>query len=534
MDHLDPSPASRAALARTQTGRARATAVATAPRVPRGMPARDARHSAKRPLAAAVGAAAALALAACSFSPPATPPAMPSPEHYGANAQPTQTVAALGVAQRFAIGAQPVPQWWRLYQSDALDALVDEGLRNSPTLAATDKLLASAHEQLRAQIGNSLLPSLDAGGQAARQRALAIPEEGPNTFLYNVFVGQLQAHYTFDLFGAARLANAALAARVNEQAYQLDAARRALAANIVTAAIGAAALHAQIDTTERLVALANDQARDAQRRYELGSLDHADALNVQQSAASLAATLPGLRQQWTTTRHALAVLLGRTPDAAPPDLDLASLHLPDEVPVVVPSELLHTRPDIQAAEAALKAASADVGAATAQLFPSLSLTASMGQGAFSWPVALTGAGAMWSLGGSLTQPIFHGGALLAQRRAAIDTYDAAVLQYKQTVLAAFENVADTLASLDHDAQALDAASTASRDARQAFDETNARYRLGSVPLTAARSGEQQYQNARLDEIRLIGARLSDTAALFQAMGQLPPGDDAAGKQAAAN
>jgi NodT family efflux transporter outer membrane factor (OMF) lipoprotein len=458
---------------------------------------------------------------------------MPSPAHYGVDAQPAQSVAALGVAQRFETGASPVPDWWRLYQSEPLNALVDEGLRNSLTLAATEKLLASAHEQLRAQIGSSLLPSIDAGGQASRQRALGIPEAGPNTFLYNVFVGQLQAHYTFDLFGAARLANAALAERVNVQTYQLDAARRALAANIVTAAINAAALHAQIDTTERMIALANDEAHDANRRYALGSLAHADALNVQQSAATLAASLPALRQQWTATRHALAVLLGRTPDAAPPDLDLTSLRLPEQVPVVVPSELLRTRPDIAAADAALKAAAADVGVATSQMFPSLSLTASMGQGGFSWPLAVSGAGAIWSVGASLAQPVFHGGALFAQRRAALHAYDAAVLQYKQAVLSAFENVADTLASLDHDAQALEAANAASSAAQQAFNETAARYRLGAVPVSSVRSGEQQYQNARLNEIRLTSARFTDTAALFQAMGELPAGDAKAEAEAEA-
>ncbi|MGF6756209.1 efflux transporter outer membrane subunit [Paraburkholderia sp. GAS42] len=468
-------------------------------------------------------------LAACSFGPNGDPPAMPSPAHYGAEAQPTQTVPAQGVTQQFVVGAKAVPEWWKQFQSDDLNALVDEGLRNSPTLAATDRSLAAAREQLRAQIGSSLLPTIDAGGQAARQRALAIPEAGPNTFLYNTFVGQVQAHYTFDIFGAARLENAALASRVNVQAYQFDAARRALAANVVSAAIASATLHAQIDATERLVSLANDQARDTVRRYDLGAVSHSDALNAQQSAASLAASLPGLRQQWTTTRHALAVLLGRTPDAAPPDLDLAHIHVPEQVPVSVPSDLLKSRPDIQAADAALKAAAADVGVATAQMFPSLSLTASMGQGGFSWPVALSGAGAIWSIGASLSQPIFHGGALLAQRRAAVDSYDAATAQYKQTVLAAFQNVADTLAALEHDAQSLDAANFSARSAHGVFDETSARYRLGAVPVSAARSGEQQFRNAQLDEIRYTGARLSDTAALFQAMGNpLPeakPGTD---------
>jgi NodT family efflux transporter outer membrane factor (OMF) lipoprotein len=477
---------------------------------------------------------AAVLLAACSFGPTGTPPAMPEPEHYGAQAQVEQTEAAQGVAQQFAIGAQPIPEWWRLYQSDALNALVDEGLRNSPTLAAADKNLAAAHEQLRAQIGSSLLPTIDAGGQVSRQRALAIPEIGPNTFLYNVFVGQIQAQYTFDLFGAVRYANAALAKRVDLQAYQFDAARRALAANIVSAAINAAMLDAQVATTERLVTLANEQAGDTQRRYALGAVSHSDLLSAQQSAASLAAGLPTLRQQALATRHALAVLLGRTPDAAPPVLDLAQLHLPDEVPVVVPSDLLRTRPDIQAADAALKAAAADVGVATAQMFPSLTLNASMGQGGFNWPAAVSGAGALWSIAGSLSQPIFHGGALVAQRRAALDTYDATASQYKQTVLTAFQNVADTLAALEHDAQSLDAANAASLAAQHGFDETSARYRLGAVPVMAARASEQQYRNARLDEIRYTGARLADTAALFQAMGDPLAGAPHAGTQAAAS
>ncbi|WGS51780.1 efflux transporter outer membrane subunit [Paraburkholderia sp. D15] len=466
-------------------------------------------------------AGVACTLAACSFGPSGTPPAMPQPAHYGAAAQPERTVVAQGVAQQFVVGAKPVPEWWKLYRSDALNALVDEGLRNSPTLAATDKSLAAAREQLRAQIGSSMLPTIDAGGQATRNRALTIPGFGPPTALYDVFVGQLQAHYTIDLFGASRLADAALASRVNVQAYQFDAARRALAANIVTAALTSAALRAQIDTTERLVTIADDQARDTQRRYVLGAVSHADQLSAQQSAASLAASLPGLRQQLATTRHALAVLLGRTPDAAPDDLVLAQLQVPGQVPVVVPSELLRTRPDIQAADAAVKAAAADVGVATAQMFPTLSLSASMGQGGFSWPTMLSGAGAIWSLGASLSQPLFHGGALFAQRRAAVDTYDATVSQYRQTVLAAFQNVADSLAALEHDAQALDAANTAARSAQAIFEETSGRYRLGALPIASTRSSEQQFRNAQLDEIRYTSARLTDTAALFQAMGNPP-------------
>lgn len=462
--------------------------------------------------------AACAVLGACAFGPDGKPPTMPQPAHYGAQPQAQASVTAEGASQRFVAGAKPVPEWWKLYRSDALNALVDEGLRANPNLAAADKSLVAAREQLRAQIGSSLLPQIDAGAQATRQRGLGIPEAGPPTVLYNLFVGQIQAQYTFDLFGAARYENASLAAQVDQQAFQLDAARRALAANIVTGAIGAAALHAQIDVTERFVTLANDDAHDAERRYTLGSASRADMLDARQNAASLASQLPGLRAQWLATRHALAVLLGRTPDRAPDDLDLASLTVPSDVPVVLPSELLQTRPDIQAAETALKAAAAQVGVATAQLFPSLSISASMGKGGFSWPTALSGAGALWSVGASLSQPIFHGGALLAQRRAAIATYDAAVEQYRQTVLSAFQNVANTLASLENDSETLALADSASRAARDASADAAARVRFGAIAPRAARASEQQYLNARLSTIRASSARMSDTAALFQAMG----------------
>ncbi|MEZ0606745.1 efflux transporter outer membrane subunit [Paraburkholderia sp. IW21] len=465
--------------------------------------------------------ATALALTACSFGPSGEPPAMPSPEHYGAQAQPSKTVAAGGIAQQFDIGATSVPQWWRLYRSDALDALVQEGLRNSPTLAATRRTLSAAQEELRGQIGSSTLPSVDGVAQVERARSPVAPGLGPEQVQYNFFAGQLQAHYTFDFFGQTRYANSASAARVNVQAYELEAARRTLAANIVGTAINVAALDRQIALTERLVAVASETANEDQQRYTLGSISHVQALNSTQDADSIAASLPALRQQRSSAVHALAVLMGRTPDNAPTVPDVDSLSLPDHVPVAVPSDLLRSRPDIQAADAAVKAAAADVGAATAQLFPSLSLTASMGRGGFSWPAMLSGAGGLWAIGAGLSQPLFHGGALFAQRRASIDTYDAAVLHYKSAVLSAFQDVANSLAALDNDAQTLVSTEAAAKAAHAAFDETASRARLGSLPTAAQHASEQRFLNAQLGAIRAGSQRMSDTAALFQAMGELP-------------
>lgn len=468
--------------------------------------------------ARATSLAVVLTMTGCAFAPPAKPPAPPAPNHYAAQSLPSDSVTADGIAQHFSLGARAVPEWWRLYGSDTLDAWVDEGLRNNPSLTATKHTLEAAHQLLRAQVGANMLPSLDVGTQASRQRALGLPEIGPPTNLYDVYAGQLELSYNFDLFGATRHGIEQAAAQVDQQSYEFDAAKRALAANIVIAAINAASLAEQVNTSERLSTLAHEQADLTERSYRLGATSHDDLLTAQQAAASVDTSLPPLRAQAARARHALAVLMGRTPDQAPSDLMLAQLHLPMDVPVSVPSDLLQQRPDVLAADAVVHAASAQVGVATANLFPHISLSASLGSAAFKPSDVFTSAGSIWSAGLSLTQPIFHGGALLAQRRAAIASYNGALAQYQQAVLNAFQNVADTLTALNQDALALQSAQDAARAAEQSFTDADARYRLGAVSYPTAVLSEQHWQSAKLAEIQARAARLADTAALFQAMG----------------
>jgi NodT family efflux transporter outer membrane factor (OMF) lipoprotein len=457
-------------------------------------------------------------LAACALGPNGAPPAMPQPAQYGVEPNP-QTAGESGALQHFTLGARPVPDWWLAYRSPELNAWVAEGLQNSPTLAQARHALAGAHEQLRAQLGSSLLPSVDAGGQATRERGIGLPGFGPSTDLYNVFAGQLQASYTFDLFGATRYANSALAAQVDAQSYELDGSRRALAANIVTTAIAAASLQAQVDATARLLVLADADLAETQRRAALGAASADDVAAAEATAQATRALLPGLESQLTVARHALAVLMGRTPDAAPAPLALDSLQLPDPLPLSVPSDLLKQRPDVLAAEAALKAAASQVSLATANLFPSLTITGSLGQTGYSWPTALGAAGAVWSGGLSLTQPIFHGGALLAKRRAAQDDYQAALDNYRQTVLNAFRDVADSLSALSHDADTAAAADQALHADETVWHDSARRAQLGALPDTAVRASERQYRNAALTAIKARGARLSDSATLLQAMGE---------------
>lgn len=458
-----------------------------------------------------------LALSGCALGPSGDAPAVPQPAHYAVEATPA-AIGPDGARQQFALGQRAVPRWWQAYGSPELSAWVDEALKNNHSLAQAEHSLAGAKEQLRGQINESLWPTIDAVGQATRQRALGLPTMGAPTNLYNVFAGELNASYTFDLFGVERYANSALAAQVDAQSYQFDAARRTLAANVVISAINAASLQAQVANTERLIALAEADADELQRRVAIGTVAVDDVLAAKANAQSLRASLPGLRTQWQATRHALAVLMGRTPDAAPVDLDIAALQLPPSVPLSVPSELLRQRPDILAADAALKVAAAQEALATAEMFPSLSINASFGQSGFTWPKATGAAGAVWGIGASITQPIFHGGALRARRHAAQEAYLASEDNYRQTVLNAFQNVADSLAALTHDADALQAAAAARGHSEQSWRNAQRRTALGSVPPVAARAGERQYLNAQLGEIRATATRLADTATLFQAMG----------------
>src|SRR5258708_2124829 len=224
-------------------------------------------------------------------------------------------------------GARPVPNWWTMYQSDALNALVEGGLAKSPSLAAAQSTLQAAREGLRSQIGQNMLPSVDVGFSPTRQRALGLPILPQQTFIENIFAAEVQTSYTFDFFGAAVLADRALARQIQQQAYQLESTRRALAANIVVATINAASLQEQVRATEQLVALGEQRAKQVADRYQLGSASRDDMLAAEQDAANAAATLPALRAQAAAVRHAPAALLGRTPYPSPVPLTLDALHL---------------------------------------------------------------------------------------------------------------------------------------------------------------------------------------------------------------
>jgi NodT family efflux transporter outer membrane factor (OMF) lipoprotein len=423
-----------------------------------------------------------------------------------------------GPSQQLVLGAAPVTEWWHAFGSAPLDALVSEALDRNQSLAAAKANLRAAHEQVRGQVGDNLYPHVDAGFSPSRQKALGVPGIHQETINYNVFAAEVQGGWTLDFFGASVLADRALIGQVRAQTYELEAARRAIAFNVVLAAINAASLQAQIEAEKSYADAAEHRATLLHGRFELGSASRLDMLSAEDQAAEAQRVLPRLHRQLLAVQHAEAVLLGRTPDAAPAPLSLDALHLPDRLPVAVPSELLHQRPDILAAEATLRASADAAGAATAALFPSLTLSASYGRGGFDWTTFASPAGAIWGVGASLTQPLFHGGALRARQRQYQAAYEASVAQYRQTVLAAFQSVADTLVALDDDAKELEQTERSADALRQVREEVEARNAAGAAALYAVLDARSQYQNASVDYISARAARLTDSARLLDAMG----------------
>ncbi|MBV8854402.1 MAG: TolC family protein, partial [Sinobacteraceae bacterium] len=284
---------------------------------------------------AIVALGASLLSACAAFGPPRTPPRMVTPSQYSV-APLTSHLAAGPVAdQKLVVGAAPLPEWWHAFESEELDALVTEALAHNQSLAAAQANLRAAHEQVREQVGSNLYPHLDAGFAPSRQRELGIPSMPKQTFLYNVFAAELQTSWTLDFFGASVLADRALLGQVRAQAYQLEAARRSIAFNAVLAAINAASLQAQLDAIAQYAAAAEQRATQLHERFELGSASRLEMLAAEDEAAAAQRVLPTLHQRLLAVRHAQAVLLGRTPDAAPPPLPLEAIRLPERLPVTV-------------------------------------------------------------------------------------------------------------------------------------------------------------------------------------------------------
>lgn len=470
----------------------------------------------------AVLAMALFLLAGCAVGPNFLRPKPPDTKGYTPEPLPAKTAAAAvhgGAAQRF-VAKEDIPgQWWRLFHSPALNALIGEALKANPDIAAAQAALRQAQETVYAQMG-SFYPSVDGSLSATRERGSGASyglSGKPSVF--SVANGTLNVSYALDLFGGTRRQVESLEAQAQYERFQLEATYLTLSANVVTAAVQEASLRAQIAATQDIIRDETKQLGVLQRQFDLGGIAKTAVLAQAATLAQERATLPPLEKQLAQVRDQLAALAGRLPADAPAEhFDLAQMDLPRDLPVSLPSALVEHRPDVRAAEAQLHAASAEIGVATANMLPQLTLSAEYGSIAAPVKDLFAPDTGVWSLGAGLLQPLFHGGALLHQKRAAVAAFDHAAAQYRSTVLTAFQNVADALRALQSDANALEAQLAAERSAADSLALARQQFRAGGISYLSLLDAERTYQQTRISLVQAQANRFADTAVLFQALG----------------
>jgi NodT family efflux transporter outer membrane factor (OMF) lipoprotein len=464
-----------------------------------------------------------LSLFGCtSVGPDFKQPDSPAVSNYTTQKLPVQTATALGNfggAQNFVVAKVVPVNWWKNFGSTKLNALIDQAFRASPTLDAAQATLFQAQQTYAAQIGSSQYPQVNAKLNAQHQKfnpSLFGQSGGSKIFdLYNAGV---TVSYNFDLFGGNRRALESFAAQADYQRYQLEGARLTLAANITTTAMSQAQFAAQIKATVVILAAQKKQLKSTRQRFELGAVPRSDEFALLTQVEQTRASIPLLRKNLEQANNLLAVLVGQLPGAAQiPKFTLADFNLPTYLPLVIPSELVRQRPDIQASEALLHVANAQYGVAMSTAYPQINLSSNLNSQALV-ASSLFGAGSMvWSLVGQVAQPLFNAG-LKAGVKSAEAGFNAATANYRQTVLQALRNVADVLRALDNDAQILQAQAAADAAVQASLNLIQQQYLLGGVNYLQLLTAQQQAQQTQINLIAAQVQRLTDTAALYQAMG----------------
>jgi NodT family efflux transporter outer membrane factor (OMF) lipoprotein len=465
----------------------------------------------------------AVSLAACAVGPDFAPP--PAPDVTGFTPEPlgSTTAAAAtkgGEAQHFVKDLDLAGEWWVLFHSKDLNSIVEQALAANPDLQAAQAALKAAKENVYAQQG-ALLPSVDGNFTGSRQKfQIGQPSDvGAGSPIYNLFTAQLNISYTPDVFGGTRRAIESLEAQADSQRFALEATYLTLTSNLAGAAVQEASLRGQIEATLTIIKIERDALDLMRKEYKLGQIAEGDMVAQEAALAQVEQTLPPLQKQLAQQRDLLVALMGGFPSQrVPQKFFLATLHLPRDLPVSLPSKVVEQRPDIRAAEANLQSASAQIGVAIANRLPNITLSGVDGTTGLALDQLFTPTFGFWQATGAITQPLFHGGTLFHRELAARDAFDQAAAQYRSTVITAFQNVADSLRAIQSDAVALQKAVAAERAAARSLEITRRRRELGDVDYLALLNAQQTYQQALLSLVQAKAARLADTVALFQALG----------------
>jgi NodT family efflux transporter outer membrane factor (OMF) lipoprotein len=483
-----------------------------------------ARANSSRPVRAVRGAvvvtALAVAVSACVAGPNFSAPPPPSDQRYTQAPLPDLT-------QRGDVRLDPslpMPaQWWTLLGSERLDATIREALAGNYNLAAARQRLAQAQE-LTEVANAALYPQVDLTALAARQKYGAA-FLGPQFKLpaFDSFEVGPNISYAFDFAGGRRRTVEQQRALAQSQQQELQAAALAVSGNVAMQALAIAAAQSQLDALEAVLADDRRNLQLVQDAFNAGSATRVDVLNAQSQLANDQTLLPPLRRQIALAQHALALLVGRTPASYPtPDFRLSEFRLPPQLPLAVPSELAHRRPDIQAAEAQLHAATAAVGIAAANLYPQIDLSANASLQSNVLGALFDIGNGGYGLTGGLTAPLFNHGALRARQRAAMDAMHAALADYQQALLSAFSQVADSLEALDHDQELLASEQSAFQISAQSLTLTRESYTAGNSGVLQVLDAQRLNEEARLGLVRVQGERYQDTVQLLLALGGSPP------------
>ena len=480
---------------------------------------RDAPLISYRPLLKIIflSVAATLSLSGCMVGPDYHEQPKPKTKKYTKLPVPNKTVSTSGKAnagksQQFVNGKSIEGDWWRIFHSQQINDLVAMGLKNNQDLAAAKAALREANDTLYAEAGGLLIPHVDMSGvaQNTQMSGLIYGVNNPTT-AFSVYNINFQASYLLDVWGASRRQVEAFAAQADYKRYEMLGTYLTLTTNIVTTSVMISSLEAQIKATQNLIAEQSQVLDITKKQLAAGG--------VSVENAQTQATLPPLQKTLAQEQHALSVLVGKqTSDQAPLRLLLNNITLPKNLPVSLPSSMITQRPDIQASEALLHAASAQVGVATANLLPQITLSAAAGWLSTSTVNFFSNANQTWNYGVALMQPLFHGGQLIMQRKAAIEALNEARAQYEQTVLMAFKNVADALRAIQYDADEFNKQSRAEKSAYQTFYLIKKQFAVGGQNYLSVLQAEEKYQQIVLSVVKAQSARYSDTAALYQSLG----------------
>jgi NodT family efflux transporter outer membrane factor (OMF) lipoprotein len=468
-----------------------------------------------------IGVATASALASCAVGPNFHQPKPPDTSGYLHASSDTAPVRAEAQdVQNVSPGGELAGEWWQLFHSPQLDEVVRTSIAASPTLVAANATLAQAREEVTVARA-AFLPGVTAaaGAQRSGGGAVRAPVTGGTSGTGNLYSIGLSTSYSPDIFGGTRRAVEQQQALADYQRNQLAAAYLTLTGSVVNEVLIIASTRLQITTAEDLIASDRKNLALTQREFDVGIVPRSDVLTADSQLAADLTQLPSLHKQLDQAYDALAVLAGRPPSEwQVQPFDIEEFTLPRDIPLSLPARLVRQRPDVLAAEMQLHAASAAIGVAVAQEFPDISLSASITREALKAADLFHQFNTPWTAGGSLTQPIFKGGALRAQVRAARDTFKAEAATYQAVVLEALGQVADDLWALQYDAQILTVDRHSMDVASEALKLQQKSYSVGTTTVLNLIAAERAYAQARLSYVSARVQQFTDSASLLTALG----------------